>query len=236
MQLLKIIHDLLFPIKCLGCGKFQEFVCSFCFEKIELKKGFECAFCSSRTLNGEICPFCRNDSWLDYFWTAADYSNPLVKKMLWAYKYKFVRELRTPLSRLLLKFLEEKEKNKFVENHAGQLLLVPMPIHRLRLNWRSYNQSELIAQELAEKIKLEIAADVLLRVKNKKPQAEIKNKEERSANIEGIFYCPTPERVNNKIILLVDDVATTGSTLNQAAKTLRQAGALKVIGLVVAKG
>ena len=236
MQLLKIIHDLLFPIKCLDCGKFGEFICNSCFRKIELKKGFECAFCSSRTLSGEICPFCRNDSWLDYFWAAADYSNPLVKKMLWAYKYKFIRELRTPLSRLLLKFLEEKEKNKFIENHAGQLVLIPVPIHRLRLNWRSYNQSELIAQELAEKIKLEIAADVLLRVKNKKPQAEIKNKEERSANIEGIFYCPTPERVNNKIILLVDDVATTGSTLNQAAKTLRQAGALKVIGLVVAKG
>ena len=156
--------------------------------------------------------------------------------MLWAYKYKFIRELRTPLSRLLLKFLEEKGGNKFIENHARQLLLVPMPIHRLRLNWRSYNQSELVARELADKTKLEIAPDLLIRVKNKKPQAEIKNKEERNANVEGIFYCPTPERVRNKIILLIDDVATTGSTLNQAAKTLKQAGALKVIGLVVAKG
>ncbi len=236
--------DLLFPIRCLGCNQISQksqdtrenWVCHSCFEKIKLKIGFECAFCSSRTLNGETCPFCRRENWLDYLWAATNYSDPLIKKILWAYKYKFIYSLKFPLSRLLLKFLKEKQRDKFIENYRGQLLMLPVPIHRLRLNWRSYNQSELITQELAEVLGITTTANTLARFKKRKPQAEIQNKEERVENTKGIFACIQPDKVKDKTIILVDDVTTTGSTLNECAKVLKQAGAKKVIGLVVAKG
>lgn len=244
LSIAKFLLDLLFPIRCLGCNQIslghkdngENWVCRPCFEKIKLKIEFECAFCSSRTLNGETCPFCRKENSLDYLWAAANYSDPLVKKILWAYKYKFIHPLKFPLSRLLLKFLKEKQRDKFIENYRQQILVLPVPIHRLRLNWRSYNQSELIAQELSRALGIATAADVLVRPKKRKPQAEIKDKEKRIENTRGIFACVKPDKVKDKTIVLIDDVTTTGSTLNECARVLKEAGAKKVIGLVVAKG
>ncbi len=244
LSITKLFLDLIFPIRCLGCNETslkresdeEDWICRSCFEKIKLKIAFECAFCSSRTLNGETCPFCRKENSLDYLWAAANYSNPLVKKILWAFKYKFIRSLKLPLSRLLLKFLKEKQRDQFVENYREQILMLPVPIHRLRFNWRSYNQSELMARELAQALNVEASSEALVRLKKRKPQAEIKNKEERVKNTKGIFACIRPDKVEDKTIVLVDDVTTTGSTLNECAKVLKEAGAKKVIGLVVAKG
>ncbi|MBI2676789.1 MAG: ComF family protein [Candidatus Yanofskybacteria bacterium] len=236
------LFDLLFPIHCLGCRQIQnasdpdKHLCRLCFEKINLRKGFECAFCSSPASQGETCPFCKKNHYLDFIWIAASYEEPLVKKMLWALKYKFIVSAKKPLGKLLIKFLKEKNKDRFFDSYRSEVVLIPLPLHRLRLNWRSYNQSELLAEELAGEFKLEIAVGVLERTKNKKPQAEIENKEERIKNTEGIFVCPRPEKIKNKTVVLVDDIATTGATLDECARILKEAGAKKVIGLVVAKG
>ncbi|MBI2057692.1 MAG: ComF family protein [Candidatus Yanofskybacteria bacterium] len=250
MKLLKLsiaslkdfFFDLFFPIHCLGCNKIQnaddpdKYSCQPCFQRINIRKGFECAFCASPTSQGETCPFCRKDHFLDFIWIAASYEEPLVKKMLWALKYKFISSTKAPLGRLLIRFLKQKNKDRFFDSYRSEIVLVPLPLHRLRLNWRSYNQSELLADELAGEFKLEIAVDVLDRIKSKKPQAEIENKEERIKNTEGIFICRQPEKIKNKTILLVDDITTTGATLDECARILKEAGAEKVIGLVVAKG
>ena len=174
LSIIKFFLGLLFPTKCLRCGKKQEeeWICRFCFDSIKLKTGFECAFCLSRTVNGETCPFCRKDHFLDFLWVTASYEESSVKRLLWAFKYKFIFSLKFPLSRLLLKFLREKKKDEFIKNYRGQILMLPVPLHRLRFNWRSYNQSELLAQEVAAVLGIEVAADVLIRTQNKKPQME----------------------------------------------------------------
>jgi len=187
-------------------------------------------------LNGETCPFCKRDNWLDYLWVAANYDNALIKRALWAFKYKFISSLKLPFSRLLLKFLYEKNKDKFIESYRQQIVMLPVPLHRRRFNWRSYNQSELVAQELASILGVKVDVNVLIRTQNKKPQMEIKGKEERIANAKGIFACRLPKKIKNKTVILVDDVTTTASTLNECARVLKQSGAKKVIGLVVARG
>lgn len=245
LSIVKFLLDLLFPAKCLGCGErpvsvqrdgSEEWICNSCFDGIKLKTGFECAFCLSRTVNGETCPFCKKENWLDYLWIAANYDDSVVKRALWAFKYKFISSLKFPLGRLVLKFLREKKKDEFIKNYREQILMIPVPLHRLRLNWRSYNQSELLARELALVLDIETDAGVLVRTQNKKPQMEIKGREERVANAKGIFVCGMPEKVKGKVVILIDDITTTASTLNECARALKQAGTEKVIGLVVARG
>src|SRR3989344_4397171 len=189
--------DLLFPVRCLICLKSspptegpEDYVCSSCLEKVKFKVEPECTFCSSRSLNGQTCPFCRQDHYLDFLWAAADYEEPIVKKALWAFKYRFIKDLQMPLANLLEDYLRRKK----IDNN------------------------------------------VLLRLKHKTPQAELKDKRERTRNSKNIFACPRSDLVQGKVVILVDDISTTGSTLDEAARILKKSGAEKVIGLVVAKG
>ena len=235
--------DLLFPVRCLICLKSspptegqEDYVCSSCLEKVKFKVEPECTFCSSRSLNGQTCPFCRQDHYLDFLWAAADYEESIVKKALWAFKYRFIKDLQMPLANLLEDYLRRKKIDKLLENYHQQILLVPIPLHQRRFNWRSYNQSQLLAQSLAKKFNLKMENNVLLRLKHKTPQAELKDKRERTRNSKNIFACPRSDLVQGKVVILVDDISTTGSTLDEAARILKKSGAEKVIGLVVAKG
>jgi len=111
---------------------------------------------------------------------------------------------------------------------------MPVPLSKKRLKWRGFNQAEIIANILADNFKLEIDAKNLKRIKNTKPQAKL-NERERRNNLADCFSW-LGDKLNGRNIILVDDVATTGSTLNECAKVLKQAGASEVWGLVVANG
>ena len=213
-----------------------DYLCPACLAKVKLKIEPECAFCSSRSINGQTCPFCREKHFLDFFWAAADYEEPAVKKTLWAFKYKFIPKLKMPLGSLICSYLRQKKTDKFLENYRRQILVIPIPLHQYRLNWRSYNQSELLAEEVAKEFNLKIESNILIRTKYQKPQAELKDKEERKRNAKNVFACTRSDLVQGKVVILVDDIATTGSTLDEGARVLKASGAEKVIGLVVAKG
>jgi len=123
-----------------------------------------------------------------------------------------------------------------METYCQQILVIPIPLYRRRLNWRSYNQSELLAEELAKEFNLKIDKNILKREKYQIPQAELKDKAKRIENSKNIFSCRERQKIAGQTIILVDDVATTGSTLDEGAKVLKESGAEKVIGLVIAKG
>jgi ComF family protein len=234
--------DFFFPIYCLGCRTVMSassptpYLCPHCLEKIRLTSQLQCLFCSSLNPTGQTCAACRRIYHLDYLWPAAHYNDPLLKKALWAYKYKFVHSLHLALGALLIRFLESKHKNNFLKTYREQIVIIPVPLHARRFRWRSYNQSALLAEELSRSFSLAMAPPILTRSKKRRPQTEINDPEERRSNIAGIFACSQTEALRGKTILLIDDVCTTGSTLNACAEVLKQAGAEKVIGLVVAKG
>ena len=114
--------------------------------------------------------------------------------------------------------------------------MVPVPLHKKRLNRRGFNQSEILAERFAADYKLEVAKNILIRTKNVKPQADIEDREHRLNNIEGSFACPNQEGLDGRNIILVDDISTTGATLNECAKALAEKGAGKVRALVIARG
>lgn len=233
--------DLIFPAHCLDCQTIMPrssptpYLCSTCLNQIKLNTRFRCPFCSTLNLGGETCSHCKPSHSLDYLWPAGHYDHPLIKKALWAYKYKFVSSLKTALGYLLAKFITQEGKAVFLETHRNQLLVMPVPLHPRRFRWRSYNQSALLAQELCRSFQLTLVANKLQRDRSRRPQTEIPTAE-RAANARGVFSCRKSKMLEGKTIMLIDDVCTTGSTLDACAKVLKEAGASKVIGLVVAKG
>ena len=113
-------------------------------------------------------------------------------------------------------------------------VLVPVPLHKKRLRERGYNQSSLLARELGRLISLPVADDCLIRQKHALPQARTSNIDERKRNVADAFVC-RDYGLQDRQILLVDDVSTSGATLDACAAALKAAGAASVWGLVLAR-
>ena len=232
MQLLtskikKFLLDLFFPKNCLGCKQPDTYLCRDCFNKIPLAANNACFFCQEITGNGRICLNCKKEIYLDGVISATDYKNPLIRELIRAFKYHYVQELAGPLSQLMIRVLEQN----------FQFLIIPIPLHRHRLRYRGFNQAELIAEKIAEHFQLPTEKNALKRKISRTPQAKISDIEKRKLNIENSFDAgPEIKSIENKIVLLVDDVITTGATLNEAAKILKQNNAKEVWAITIAKG
>ena len=235
------VLDTLFPIKCLGCGKlsFQKddtYICSKCLRSIQIKKQFECIGCKTNFSLGQTCLNCRKDNHIDQLLIATNYNNPLVVKIIKAFKYRFVTNMIGPISLIFKKYIYWLSTQKKYIITADNPVIIPIPLFYRRLNWRGFNQSELIAESLADILQRDYRPDILLRVKGSKPQADISEKTERLKNPIKIFQVKNMGLIREKTVLLVDDICTTGATLNECARILKEAGAKKVTGLVFARG
>ncbi len=113
-------------------------------------------------------------------------------------------------------------------------VLVPVPLHSRRLRERGYNQSALLAAEVGKRNCLPVVADSLVRLRHTKAQVKTADAEERQRNLAGAFGCRNT-KLAGKRVLVVDDVCTTGATLNSCATALRAAGATSVWGLALAR-
>jgi len=141
-------------------------------------------------------------------------------------KYRNLRTLAAPLAQLLRDYL--------VTHPVPGDVLVPVPLHRKRLRERGYNQSRLLARELGKLISLPVVDDCLVRQRHAPPQARTTTVEERLSNVVGAFTC-CDDRLRDKQVLLIDDVSTSGATLDACAAALKTAGAKSVWGLVLAR-
>jgi ComF family protein len=200
--------DLLFPRKCLGCKKEGAHLCVGCVESIPL----------------EIST--KQTQYLDHLYSAANFTHPLLNKAIKEFKYRFVRDLSESLARIVIKMIRECDLN------LDSPTAIPIPLSRKRLNWRGFNQAELITQHLD----WEINTNTIFRKKSLRPQADIENREEREANIKDSFELNHKISVEGRDFVLIDDVVTTGSTIDECAKILKQNGAKTVIGVTVAHG
>lgn len=142
------------------------------------------------------------------------------------FKYKNVKVLSAPLAQLMEEYL--------LANPLPIDVLVPVPLHRRRLRQRGYNQSSLLARELGKLSSLPVAEGSLVRLRNTAPQTRIRSVEERQSNVAEAFFC-RGQLLEGKCILLIDDVCTSGATLNSCAIALKAAGASSVWGLTVAR-
>ncbi len=233
-KLKNLILDILFPKFCVNCQKEGSYLCPDCFSLIEIFERQYCPFCfpSKAVADGKTCDYCRRGKKLNGLFCATSYDNFIVKKIIRQLKYEpFVKDLAGPLSSLIIAHLAFFKKQSFFENY----LLIPMPLHIKRQKFRGFNQAEEIANKLSLSLEIPVRANILIKIKNTPAQAELSNKERRK-NIKNVFLCKQPEAIKNKRIILVDDVLTTGSTMESVAETLKQSGAKEVWGMVVARG
>ena len=180
--------------------------------------------CGKPTNQANIC--CNN--LINKIIVAVEYKDPIIRKIIKNFKYKYIKELKIPLSKFLIASLENIEK-------PIDYIIIPIPLHKKRQRQRGFNQSELLAQEISKHFNIPIY-NVLKRNINTQAQANIKDTEKRKENIKDAFEIQNKELIKNKNIILIDDVATTGATLLEASKILKQNQANKIYGLVVAKG
>ncbi len=225
-----VLLDIFFPPLCLNCQKYlntNKFLCNDCFGAIKLNSAPFCPVCRKRLAENKICRHGRQR--FSYILAAAgSYNDPVLRNLIHYYKYESFKNLTPFLGELLFNYL--KSTGLKLEN----FIIAPIPLHPGRERKRGFNQAELLVKFIGPKLNLEFAA-ALKKVKNSKPQAQIKNNEERIKNTEGCFKIKNPELVKNKNVVLVDDVFTSGATMNEAVKILKNCGAKKIIAAVLAK-
>lgn len=236
--------DLIFPRYCLGCGLEGSYLCRDCLKLLLPLNSASCFICGRRSPTGRVCQSCarQHHSYLDGILVAADWNNLLLRQIIYEYKYRFIKELADPLSELIISFLNIAQPACWPKQpDHNQLLIIPVPLHGQRLAWRGFNQSELLAQKISGHFDLPLAKDLLIRPRYTLPQREITDKKIRLKNIKNAFaLSPKIKAKNyslkNKIVILIDDVSTTGATLQECAQALQTLKPKEIWGLVIARG
>jgi ComF family protein len=226
-NLLSSARDLLFPKKCFGCGWEGEWLCQQCLKKNQSRPGIFCPVC--RRLISENCCCPRNNcKWLG---SLADYQDPFVSEMIRGIKYNGITELVGSFWRSRL----ESYWQKFGDRYTCNSILVPLPLHRQKLLSRGFNQSFVLCETLAEVTGLSIADDLIVRTINNKAQAG-SDFLARQKNVQGIFKADyrALSKYWDREVVLVDDVYTTGATMNECAKELAKKGFRGVSAIVLA--
>lgn len=216
--------DLLFPLHCVGCGSEGEVICAPCIDGLRKLEQPFCDTCAQPGVHGQ-CQWClEHPPSTDGIRAPYLFEGPL-REAVHRLKYRGWRVAAPVLGGLLASYLDSHKL-------PGEIL-VPVPLHPRRLRSRGYNQSELLAKEAGKLLEFPVRNDLLKRANDSLPQVEARNREHRRANVAGNFESSTG--VRGMSILLVDDVATTGSTLSACAAALKEAGAASVWGLALAR-
>ena len=221
-----IVLDFLFPQWCVGCGKGGAFICPSCRRSLPRIMPPLCPRCGKPQLSGTLCPSCVSSRVeIDGIRSPFRFDG-VIRQAIPQLKYRNLRALAVILAKLLQDYL--------AANPLPGEVLVAVPLHPKRVRERGYNQSRLLAKELGKLTGLAVIDGCLIRERHTSPQARTPTVEERRSNVANAFAF-RDSRLQNKQVLLIDDVATSGTTLDACAVALKAAGASLVWGLVLAR-
>ncbi len=218
--------DLLFPPQCVGCGGGGSFLCETCRLSLPWIESPVCPRCGRPQSAGSFCADCDDGSAALSGIGVAFRFEGAIRQAVHHLKYRNLKALARPLAELMADLL----RSSSIPGDA----LVPVPLHRKRLRERGYNQSRLLAVELAKLTGIEVSEGCLVRRAVTAPQAKTASVAERRGNVVGAFACGD-DRLRGRKVLLVDDVTTSGATLEAGAAALREIGVGSVWGLALAR-
>ncbi len=225
-RFIELAVESFFPRRCVGCGKLGNFLCPDCLEKLPRLLPPLCPNCGKPQASGIVCPDCRRrQTVIDGIRSPFKFDDA-IRKAIYELKYRNLKAIAPCLAELLTDYLRS--------NPLVGEVLVCVPLHPLRLRERGYNQSSLLASELGKRIDLPVIEDCLIRVKRAQPQVRAGSIEERRRNVTDAFVC-RDAKLTGKQIILIDDVCTSGATLESCAAALKSKGTASVWGLTLAR-
>ena len=185
-----------------------------------------CPKCGRPQASGIVCPSCRQlQTEIDGIRSPFRFDE-VIRKAIHQLKYQNLKAISPCLAELLADYLGS--------NPLPGEVLVPVPLHPRRLRERGYNQSSLLARELAKLTNLRVVEDCLIRTKQAQPQVRAASVEERRRNVANAFVCQN-DKLSGKQVILIDDVCTSGATLESCAIALKNKGVISVWGLTLAR-
>lgn len=208
----KIINEL-YPKQCIICGKlYSNEICTKCYKTLEILAKSEKY--KNKSFNEHIYLF--------------KYEGK-IRKLIIDYKFNDKAYLSNFFTKIIIK------NEKICRKIKSYDIIIPVPIHKKRKNERGYNQSELIAKKIAKNInELELVTDCLIKEKNTVAQSTL-TKQQRKQNVKQVYKIGNKEKIQNKKIILLDDIYTTGATAEECSKILKQNGAKEILVLTIAK-
>jgi predicted amidophosphoribosyltransferase len=251
LNLWKRFLDILYPPFCVGCGDDGLWACNNCVKGMKFLLEQVCPVCRHDVTGGSVCEGCRvkSDSCLTGLWAAVRYREAEIEsRLIHTLKYDFVTDTVPTICEIMVNALPDINVDEFVVSYV--------PLHTKRYRWRGFNQAQLLAEYIGEALDIRLV-DLLERTSFSKPQMEL-GKDERAENVQGAFLlkelidfretfdvddhrerllCSGEVTWNciPKRVILIDDVATTLSTLNACARVLKEAGVEEVFGFVFAR-
>lgn len=207
MQIIEKILELIFPPICGICGKLgQGYLCNRCYQEIK----------------PYICEKVENDTFY-----LLHYKDIIRSKII---DFKF--NDKPYLSQMFCEiFVKSKIGCEFAKDYD---IIIPVPMHKYKKAKRGYNQSELMAKKIGKYVGIPIESKTLIKQKNTPMQSSL-GKIERIKNVQDVYKIEDEEKIVAKRILLLDDIYTTGATINECKKTLKSAGSIKVGTIIIAK-
>ena len=217
--------DLVFPQTCVHCESEGQLLCARCLDAAARIGNEACRTCGLQLEYGSRCGKCAEMSPALARVTAVFQFEGAMRDAVHALKYRDLRAIAPALGAELAADVQAR--------HRKIDVVAPVPLHRRRLRSRGYNQAELLARPVAARLGVPMSTDLLSRVTDNPPQAQARNEAARSAAVRNAFAASS--EALGKRVLLIDDVATTCSTLNACGRALRQAGAESVRAAVLAR-
>ena len=210
----EFVLSFLFPKKCVLCKeKYGDVICKKCFRRI---KKYEKA---------QIVKFKnKNLDFLIYFFKY----EKLIRRLMLQYKFSNKPSISEVFSKIILKNENICGKLKFYD------IITSVPMYKGKKMARGYNQTELFSKQIADNLGMKYDEFALIKIANNKRQSSLKVVE-RKHNVKGVFKVLNKENIQNKNVILIDDIYTTGATLEECARVLKAAGAKSVLGFIIAK-
>ncbi len=231
------VLDLLFPPRCQVCDRLgAELLCETCLEEVLFIGEHACACCGvplrPTQRASQVCADCRGWRWISGARAAGLHAGALRAAII-RYKFDGRTRLVEPLAAMLVEVVRAEAER--IGLPLGECAaLVPVPLHPGRRSWRGFDQAELLCERTADEVGLPVWTDVIARIRNTTPQVNLRGAS-RLENVRGAFEARKAWKLRGRSVILVDDVFTTGATINECAAVLRRAGAVAVYGLTVSR-
>jgi len=241
-----MILDILFPKRCINCGKFEDFLCCECKSSLKVIGFQRCPNCKKKNFCGKFCDekfsmnekLCSKNFHFDQLILCFLYDrNTVLQKLIVNFKYKFLRSI----NEFFISILENQFSKFFYSNIedfpsiSESIVVVPVPMSKQKLRLRGDNHSKILAYNFAKKLNLKFC-DALWR-DHREDQAKLK-RSDRLINLRNSIFVKKEYEsfLANKTIILIDDIVTTCSTVNECSKALKTAKVSSVCVLALARG